>query len=80
MITPFLAYMDYWQTGSADLADSFFELLYNNTQIHALDPALGLVNTSKQDYFLPYFLIANQYDIVKVHPFVDVVLLIGLDA
>ena len=48
MMTPFLAYMDYWQTGSSDLANSFFELLYNNTQIHALDPVLGLVNTSKQ--------------------------------
>ena len=22
---------DYWQTGSADLADAYFELLFNNT-------------------------------------------------
>ena len=48
MITPMLAYMDYWQTGSAELADSYFELLYNNTQYPiGYDRSLGLMNTSK---------------------------------
>ena len=47
LITPLLAYMDYWQTGSTDLADSYFELLYNNTQIHALNTTVGLIDTSK---------------------------------
>jgi alpha-L-rhamnosidase len=64
MITPFLAYMDYWQTGSPELADAFFELLYNNTQIHALDPIMGLVNTSKQgsrDVDLWNYTAANEY-------------------
>ena len=46
-ITPFLAHLDYWATGSTDLADAFFLLLFNNTQIHALDAKLGLVNTTK---------------------------------
>jgi len=47
LITPLLAYMDYWHTGETYLADSYFDLLYNNTQIHALDPSLGLIDTSK---------------------------------
>ena len=46
LITPLLAHTDYWQTGSVDLADSFFELLYNNTQIHALSTIHGLIDTS----------------------------------
>lgn len=46
-ITPFLAHMDYMATGSTDLADAYFDLLYNNTQIHALDGPTGLINTSK---------------------------------
>jgi hypothetical protein len=46
-ITPFLAHMDYMATGSTDLAEAYFDLLYNNTQIHALDHTTGLINTSK---------------------------------
>jgi hypothetical protein len=46
LITPLLAYMDYWQTGSTDLADAYYELLFNNTQIHALNHSLGLIDTS----------------------------------
>ena len=48
MITPMLAYMDYWATGSAELADAYFELLFNNTQYPiGLDHALNLMNTSR---------------------------------
>ena len=48
MITPMLAYMDYWQTGSAELADAYFELLFNNTQFPTgFDHTLGLINTSR---------------------------------
>lgn len=48
MITPMLAYQDYWHTGSAELATSYFELLFNNTQYpFGFDHTLGLMNTSK---------------------------------
>ena len=48
MLSPMLAHMDYWRTGSADLADAYFELLFNNTQYPiGFDHTLGLMNTSK---------------------------------
>ena len=46
-ITPFLAWQDYWATGSVDLFKSYADLLYRNTQIQWLDGRTGLLNSTK---------------------------------